>query len=160
LTSTQPADPPASGKYWVYVGTYTGGKNGSKGIYRCEFDLKTGKLSAPEVAAEGGNPSFLAIAPNGKTLYAGGESGHAGKDKNEGGVHAFRIDAATGALTKLSESTSGGPGPCHIALDAEGRYAVVANYGGGSCAIYRLKEDGAIEKRTDFMQHLNIRVVP
>ena len=67
------ADPPASGKYWVYVGTYTS-KDGSKGIYRCELDLKTGKLSEPAVAAEVGSPSFLTLSPDGKYLYAVGET--------------------------------------------------------------------------------------
>src|SRR4051812_43922536 len=68
-------------KYRVYVGTYTGGK--SKGIYRAELDLKTGKLTGMELAAETGNPSFLAIHPSLKYLYAVGEGG--GK---EGGVSA------------------------------------------------------------------------
>ena len=55
----------------VYIGTYTGPK--SKGIYVARLDMASGKLSAPEVAAELKNPSFLAIAPNQKYLYAIGE---------------------------------------------------------------------------------------
>ena len=144
------ADPaPTSGKYWVYFGTYTGGKTGSKGIYRSEFDTKTGKLSEPQVAAEVGSPSFLAIAPNGKALYAVGEGG--GKDG--GGVYAFRLDPATGGLTKLNELTSGGAGPCHISTDKDGAFAAVANYGGGSSAVFKLKDDGSLEARTAFTQH-------
>src|SRR5207249_3907117 len=68
-----PAPAPASGKYWVYIGTYTS-KDGSKGIYRCELDVKSGALSEPVLAAELANPSFLAIGPNGKFLYAVGET--------------------------------------------------------------------------------------
>jgi 6-phosphogluconolactonase len=152
-TAALAADPPASGKYWVYFGTYTGGKGGSKGIYRCEFDVKTGKLTKPEVAAELTNPTFVAIAPSGQTLYSIGETSDAGKKKNEGGVFAFRLDPATGALTKLSENTSGGPGPCHISTDKAGQFALVANYGGGSCAVFKLNPDGGIAARTDFKQH-------
>src|ERR1043165_931984 len=55
----------------VYIGTYTGGK--SKGIYSATFDSGTGKLSAPELAVEARNPTFLCLHPNGKVLYSVGE---------------------------------------------------------------------------------------
>ena len=93
-------------EYWVYLGTYTGGKNGSKGIYRSKFDNTTGKLDEPELAAPMGSPSFLAISPNGKFLYAVGE----GSSKDGGPVVAFALDPKTGQLTKLNENKSGGPG--------------------------------------------------
>lgn len=143
--------PSPSGQYYVYYGTYTGGKNGSQGIYVSEFNAKTGKLGAPTVAAAVGSPSFLEIAPNGQFLYAIGEA--AGKKGEGGGVYAFRIDPKTGKLTKLNASTSGGAGPCHISTDAAGQFAIVANYGGGSCAAFQLKPDGSIAARTDFHQH-------
>ena len=54
----------------VYFGTYTTGGSSSKGIYRSAFDLETGKLSEPVMAGEAVSPSFLAIHPNGKFLYA------------------------------------------------------------------------------------------
>src|SRR6516165_10374850 len=68
-------------KWWVFIGTYTGDKSKSKGIYRCELDLETGKLSAPELAAETASPSFLAIAPNNRFLYAVGENDGLGDKK-------------------------------------------------------------------------------
>lgn len=143
------ADVPAPDSYWVFFGTYTGGKGGSKGIYRAKLDAKTGKLSEPEVAAEMGSPSFVTIHPTGKFLYAVGEGG--GKDG--GPVVAFALDGTTGKLTKLNEDKSGGPGPCHVAVSPDGQFAVVANYGGGSCAAFKLKGDGSIEARTAFVQH-------
>src|SRR6185312_10542398 len=86
----------SAGTYWVYFGTYTNEKSGSKGIYRSKMDAKTGKLSEPEVAAEMGSPSFIAIHPNNKFLYAVGEGG----GKEGGPVVAFSLDAATGKLAK------------------------------------------------------------
>src|SRR5437016_7904996 len=59
--------------YWVFVGTGTGGKTGSKGIYRLELNSSKGTLSAPELAAETEQPTFLAIHPNSKVLYSVGE---------------------------------------------------------------------------------------
>ena len=143
------ADQPAPDSYWVYYGCYTGGAGGSKGITRSKFDAKTGKLSEPELAAEMGSPSFLAIHPSGKFLYAVGEGG--GKDG--GPVVAFSLDAKTGELTKLNASTSGGSGPCHISVSPDGKFAVAANYGGGSCAAFQLKDDGSIASRSSFIQH-------
>src|SRR5258708_672312 len=104
------ADPPA--KFWVFVGTYTGDKAGN-GIYRYEFDAATGKLTGGEVAAETRNPSFLAVHPTNRFLYAVGEIGDFG-GKNQGAVNAFSLDAKTGALTPLNQQASGSSGPCHL----------------------------------------------
>jgi 6-phosphogluconolactonase len=138
----------AADKYWVFLGTYTSA-NGSKGIYRCEFDSATGKLSPPEVAAEAGSPSFVHLAPDGKTLYAVGEA--AGRDG--GGVYSWKLDPATGQLSNQVSLTSKGAGPCHISTDVKNQFAIVANYGGGSCTAFKLKADGSLDSRTGFIQH-------
>jgi 6-phosphogluconolactonase len=142
-----PSDFPASGKYWVFVGTYTG--KDSKGVYRCELDAVSGKLSLPELAAEVGSPSFLHIAPDGKTLYAVGEA----DGKDGGGVYSWKLDPATGKLSEQVSLTSKGAGPCHISTDAKNQFAIVSNYGGGSCTAFKLKADGSLDSRTGFIQH-------
>ncbi len=63
----------AGGSYWAYFGTYTGAK--SKGIYVAEYDSTTGRVGLPKLAAELPNPTFLAVHPAGKFLYAVGEVG-------------------------------------------------------------------------------------
>src|SRR5437763_7021699 len=83
-----------AGRQWVYVGTYTNAKNGSRGIYRFDFDPATGQLTPAGLAAEAVNPSFLAIHPGGKYLFSVGEF-NAGQ-ANAVGVSAYRIDPATG----------------------------------------------------------------
>ena len=62
-----------SKEFLVYVGTYTGPK--SKGIYVSRFTSAGGKLAAPELAAETTSPSFLALHPNRRFLYAANEIG-------------------------------------------------------------------------------------
>src|SRR5207248_1220885 len=135
--------------YWVYFGTYTGGKADSKGIYRSKLDTKSGKLTAPELAAEMVSPSFLAVHPTGKFLYAVGE----GQGQDGGPVVAFALDAKTGNLTKLNEALSGGPGPCHISVSPGGTSVAVANYGGGSTIAFELDRDGKLGRRLGFVQH-------
>jgi 6-phosphogluconolactonase len=136
-------------KLWVYVGTYTDGK--SKGIYRCELDLKTGKLSEPTLAAELRNPSFLAIHPSHRFLYAVNEVGGGGK--STGMVSALALDPKTGELKPLNQEPCGGAGPCHIVVDKAGKNALVANYGGGSAGVLPIQADGRLEKLSSFVQH-------
>lgn len=135
----------------AYFGGYTGPRTGGKGIYTATFDPAAGTLTKPELAVEVGSPSFFCPSPDGKTLYAIGEA--AGKAKDGGPVYAYRIDPSTGKLTQLNKLTSGGNGPCHVAVDKKGEFAVVANYGGGSCAVFKLAADGSLAERTAFVQH-------
>jgi len=144
-----------AGKYWVFIGTYTGKE--SKGIYRCEFDLDGGKLSKPELAAEVASPSFLAIHPTNKFLYAVGETG---AGKKAGAVHAFALDAKTGELKALNSTSSGGAGPCHISVDAGGKNVLVANYGGGSAEVVPIAEGGKLAEPSCFVQHAGKSVNP
>src|SRR5262245_39854342 len=87
----------------VYVGTYTSGE--SKGIYRLVLDLATGALTPEGEPAAAENPSFLALHPGGRFLYAVNETGESRADA-DGGVSAFAIDATTGALTFLNRQPS------------------------------------------------------
>src|ERR1700736_1669999 len=122
---------------FVWFGTYTG--PASKGIYVSKFDAKTGRLSAPALAAESSNPSFLAVHSNGRFLYAVAEN-------DSGMVRGFEIDPANGRLTFLNEVSSRGSGPCHLAVDPSGKNVLVANYGSGSIAVLPVDADGRLRE--------------
>jgi 6-phosphogluconolactonase len=136
-------------QYWVFVGTYTGPKPGEKGqsagIYRYRFDAKTGKLSDGAVAAQTRDPSFLAIHPTKRWLYAAGEG------PNE--LTAYSLDTKTGQLTFLNSQKSGGGAPCHVTVDGEGKCLLAANYGGGSICCLPIQPDGSLGAATTFIQH-------
>jgi 6-phosphogluconolactonase len=136
-------------RYRVYIGTYTGKQ--SKGIYRCELDLASGKLTTPELAAEVTSPSFLAIHPNQKLVYSVNEINELGGKKG-GGVSAFAIDAATGNLKLLNQQSSGGAGPCHLVVDRAGKNVLAANYGGGSVCVLPIGADGRLGERSSFIE--------
>lgn len=150
LWTVAPAQDTRTDRFWVYLGTYTG-KN-SKGIYRCELDTATGKLSAPVLAAEVTNPSFLAIDPSQRFLYAVGEVGNF-EGKKGGAVSAFAIDGKTGDLKLLNQQSSEGPGPCHLVVDGKGKNVLAANYGGGSVCVLPIDADGKLGKASAFVQH-------
>jgi len=137
-------------KLWVFVGTYTDAK--SKGIYRCELDVNTGKLSDAELAAETPSPSFLAVHPGRKHLYAVGEAVKI-DGKDVGALYAFSLDAKTGSLKMLNRESSGGSGPCHVTVDPSGKNVLAANYGGGSVCSLHLRADGSLAPAISFKQH-------
>lgn len=137
-------------KTMFYIGTYTGQK--SKGIYRGLLNQKNGEIELKGIAAQTVNPSFLAIHPNKKFLYAVNESSNI-QGKKQGGVAAFSIDDSTGELKELNQVLSGGTGPCHLALDKIGKFLAVANYGSGSVAVFKINTDGSIGEMTDRVQH-------
>lgn len=140
-------------KFMVYVGTYTApGK--SQGVYRTEFDATTGRLTRPALAGKTINPSFLAVHPTGKYLYAVGEvDNFAGKGKTSTGVvSAFAIDRRSGDLTLLDQQSSEGAGPCYVTVDRAGKYVLVANYGGGNAAALPIDSGGKLRPATGFVQ--------
>src|SRR5207244_2533649 len=77
-----------------------------------------------------------------------------------GGVGAFAVDRATGALTALNTALSGGADPGFVSLDRTGRFLFVANYNGGSIAAFALQPDGSLGARTFFDQHTGKSVNP
>ncbi len=140
-----------------YVGTYTGKK--SKGIYLCELNQKTGEIKNLGLAAEAKQPSFLAIHPNQKFLYAVSEISNF-NGKKSGGLVAFKIDPKTHKLIKINSQVTGGGAPCHVNVDATGKFVLNANYGGGNCSVVRIKEDGSLGEITSFQQHEGSSVNP
>jgi 6-phosphogluconolactonase len=155
LFSMQAAENTSAAERLVYFGTYTSGK--SQGIYVAPFNAATGKLGTPELAATARNPSFVALHPNKRFLYAVGETGDG---KKSGTVSAFAIDAATGKLLFLNTESSGGGGPCHLSVDAAGRCVLVANYGSGSIAALPILNDGRLGPAGSVVQHRGSSVNP
>ena len=97
------------------------------------------------------NPSFLAVDPKRRFLYAANESGSFAGKKG-GGVTAFAIDQKTGDLRKLNERHSPGV-PCHVSVHPSGRFVLAANYGGGNIVIYPVLAGGLLGEPTDVAQH-------
>ena len=139
-------------KYFVYIGTYTEDGSESKGIYAYRFDSSTTRLAPIGLAAETTNPSFLAVHPNHRFVYAVNEVSNY-KGEKSGAVSAFAIDRPTGKLTLLNQVASRGGDPCYISLDKTGKYVLVANYAGGSVAVFPVLEDGRLGEASAFAQH-------
>jgi 6-phosphogluconolactonase len=135
----------------LYVGTYTEGGR-PDGIYLIRMDRRSGKLRRVASVNAGANPSFLAIHPNRRVLYAVNElETHNGRPT--GVVSAFALARDTGALTRLNEQPSEGGAPCFVSVDRSGRVVLVANYVGGSIALLPIHGDGSLATATSVPQH-------
>jgi 6-phosphogluconolactonase len=143
--------------YFVYIGTYTGPK--SQGIYVYKLAAATGMLTPLGLAAESNDPSFLALDPTHRYLYAANEIENY-EGQHNGSVSAFSIDRRTGKLTSLNVVASGNPGPAHLTVDHTGKYVLVANYRVGSVAVFPILADGSLGKATASLPHSGHSVNP
>lgn len=140
----------------LFIGTYTqnlGFVDGKgAGIYTCRFNSNDGVLSVTDTASGIDNPSFLALSPDKKCLYAVSETG--GKPEAPyGSVVAYRIGAG-GALKKINAVSSYGVAPCHISVDPGGRYVFVANYASGNVVSYRIGAGGVLSDSLSAHSHI------
>ena len=110
------------------------------------------RLTPLGVVAETVNPSFVAVHPNRRFLYAVNEVTNY-KSQSSGAISAFAIDRATGKLTLLNEVPSRGADPCYVTLDKTGKYVLVANYTGGNVAVFPVLDDGRLGDASAFVQH-------
>jgi 6-phosphogluconolactonase len=135
----------------LYVGTYTSGK--SEGIYLYRLHLSSGELKHVTTTPGVVNPSYLAIAPSRRYLYAVNEvEEFAGK--KSGALSAFAVNQRTGQLRLLNQQPSLGGAPCYVVVDQTGRFVLVANYAGGNVAVLPVLSDGSLGEATDVKQDL------
>jgi 6-phosphogluconolactonase len=130
---------------WVFVGCYTGESGGEgEGIALLRRHPATGALTRLGVVARTPSPSFLVQHPARPVLYAVNEL-------DAGTVSAFSV-SGDGTVTELAVQPTGGRHPCHLAVTADQRHLLVANYGSGSVSVHPLDADGAIGERSDLLQ--------
>ncbi len=131
----------------LYVGTYT--DNGSEGIYSLSFNSDTGELNDRMLAASMTNPSFLAIAPNKKTLYAVSEVDD--YQGNSGALTTFKIQDPL--LQEVDTKSTYGANPCFVGVADNSSYVAVANYSGGNVTIYKTKSNGNLDDSPQVIDH-------
>lgn len=134
----------AQDNFNLVVGTYTN-KCKSEGIYIYDYNTNTGDAKPKGVSKNVENPSYLTVSPDKKFIYSVNESG----DKST--VSAFKYTASTGKLDYINKKDSEGADPCHIIADAKN--VIVANYSGGSIAVFERKKEGGLTEAKQVIQH-------
>ncbi|PKW11558.1 6-phosphogluconolactonase, cycloisomerase 2 family [Streptomyces sp. 1222.5] len=141
----RPASAPprrAAGPHALYLGTYTSAEGGGTGVGLASYDPATGRVTGSGTLTGVPDPSYLAVHPDGRTLYAVNE-------RQDGGVTAVRL----ADRRVLGTRSTGGAGPCHLSVHPGGRWLLSANYGSGSVAVHPITPSGALGERTDLVTH-------
>ncbi|MCU6794428.1 lactonase family protein [Paenibacillus sp. WQ 127069] len=137
---------------YAYIGTQT--DSTSEGIYVYRMNPDTGELEHISTTAGGINPTYLAIDPSQRYLYA------ANTIEGEGLISAFAIDPSTGQLTFLNQQPSGGSKPVHLIVDQTGKFVLAGNFGDGSVCVLPIEANGKLGVMTDFVQHTGSSIHP
>lgn len=127
-----------------YVGTYVDDSS-QKAIYQCSLNRSTNEIVRERGTSGIPNPSFLAVSPDRRTLYAVSESGPR-EEGTEGEIFAFGVEPDTGTLTTLGAVGSCGVGPCHVTVEPRGEFLFATNYVGGTVAMIALESDGLLRE--------------
>ncbi|WP_326810404.1 lactonase family protein [Streptomyces scopuliridis] len=131
----------------LFLGTYTSAEGGGTGVGLATYDTVTGTISGAGTVTGVANPSYLAVHPDGTTLYTVNE-------QQDGGVTAIALPGAGGGSpTVLGTRSTGGAGPTHLSVHPGGRWLLSANYTSGSVAVHPIDASGALGERTDLVTH-------
>lgn len=124
---------------YVFVGSYNSDKN-KEGIYVFKLDTVTGNLKKITTVSNVLNPSYLAVSPNGKYIFACTET----KTPNAGSVSSFEFKPQNKTLTFINSQKSGGENPVYLSVHKNGKWLVNANYTEASVSVYPITENGII----------------
>ena len=125
---------------YVFFGSFNWEKE-TEGIYVYELNTQNGKLSKIASVSGISNPSFIALSPDGKYLFACTES----KTKNGGSVSSFEFNAEKKSLQFISTQSSGGENPVYLTVHPSGKWLVNGNYTEGSVSVYPISGNGTLE---------------
>ena len=134
----------AQDNYNLIIGTYTNGC-ASKGIYVYDFNTNTLDFKLKSNTEAVVNPSYVTVSADKKFLYSVNEDG-----KNST-VSAFKYAPATGKLDFINKKDSKGADPCYIINDDKN--VIVANYSGGSLAVFERNADGSLADAKQVIKH-------
>ncbi|MFJ1748280.1 lactonase family protein [Streptomyces sp. NPDC088116] len=129
----------------LFLGTYTSVEGGGTGVGLATYAPETGTITGTGTLSGVDNPSYLAVRPDGRTLYAVNE-------QEDGGVTAIAL-ADDGDHRILGTRSTGGAGPTHLSVHPGGKWLLSANYTSGSVAVHPIDASGALGERTDLSTH-------
>jgi 6-phosphogluconolactonase (cycloisomerase 2 family) len=148
----------APGPILAYAGTYSapvgaeGAPGRGKGIYLFEMNPATGALTERALFPNAANPSCLALNASGTRLYSANETSTY-EGAHSGSVSVYEIERPGGRLKLKNTVASEGAGPCHLSLHQSGKWVFVANYHGGTSAVFPIGASGEIGSASDVKRH-------
>ena len=105
------------------------------------------------------NPTYLAQSSDKRFLYTVNELKEYHEEASAA-VSSYAIDPQSGELTFLNRRMTGGEDACCVSVSAGDSHLMVANFSGGSFAIYPIRQDGSLGTASCFLQHYGKSVNP
>ncbi len=136
-------------KEYFFIGTYASGPG--DGIFRLTISPEHGGILDTVLLAEASAATYVILNADKNRLYAACESG-----SERGSLQSYKIITGKKSgpeLKLINEVSSGGQGPCHLALSADEGYLAAANYVSGGGAVLKLRPDGGLEGPEQTFQH-------
>lgn len=118
---------------------FTGSSDGQIRVFL--VDAATGTLTPKGATAAGTNPSFLAVDTRNSRVFS--------VDEASSELLAFGFAPQTAAFTPRGKTATLGAGPAHVSVNPAGSSVLVANYGGGSVAVFPVLGDGTLGPASD-----------
>ncbi|MGW3956116.1 lactonase family protein [Streptomyces sp. NPDC004752] len=130
-------------RYRAFIGSFTAA--GGPGLVTAAVHPDSGALAVLGGVEGVPDPSYLALSPDGDTLYAVSETA-------DGAVAAYRVKDDKPVLAGPPVPV-GGSGPTHLSLYAG--HVLTANYGSGSVTAVPVRADGTLAgARSGVLQHV------
>jgi len=123
------------------------------------LDTEDGSMEMVGESPPIASPGHLCVSTDGGFLYSVSRSQDS-DGKPLGSVTAFKIEPGSGEMEELGTVSSQGEGPCYVTLDRSGKFAMVANYSGGTAAVYRIEEGGTLGEPSAVVVHNGKSVHP
>lgn len=140
----------AKSKQLYFVGSYAA--QDQAGVTAFDFDPAAGDVTVRGKFSGIRNPSFLALHPNGRWLYAVSETGLA-QDGDYGSIWSLSYERPSLDVQPINSRSTGGDWPCHLEIDRSGRWIVASNYGTGNAALFPILDGGELGEMAAFVQH-------
>jgi 6-phosphogluconolactonase len=137
--------------YRMIVGTYTENTS-SKGLYVYEVNVETGNTNRQFVSDNVTNPSYIALSPDNKQLYAVNEF------SQRSTVSAFSFDERTGRLRLLNVVPTPDADPCYITVTD--KHVLTAGYSSGSISVFGRNADGSLSHVRQVIRHAGKSIDP
>ncbi|MFC9436484.1 lactonase family protein [Nocardia sp. NPDC057030] len=128
----------------AFLGSYTSGGAGGFGIGVAAVDPGDGRLTVKSTV-QVADPSFLALSPDRRYLYAVNEGSGPGT--------ATALELRGQQPTVLNTVAVQGDAPTHLCVTPDGRYVLTANYTSGSVSVLAVGKDGRLGAVLDVAEH-------
>lgn len=138
---------PISALRHVFVGGYTKDSDGIADGVTSLLNVRSGRSKVDLVPRDVmvlSSPTWIARHPRLPLLLTAGES-------SPGRLTSLRY-GDDGSMSLVSTVSTGGDGACHVAVSADGRYALASNYVSGSVASVAISETGVLSEVVDLLE--------